>query len=127
MILPSAATLRLFHDAQLRRFGGAPGLRDADLLAAAVGRVENALGYAEMDATDAAAMLCHAILKSHPFVDGNKRTAYGALVMTLAGAGLRLEVADQDILDMIVAAAAGGHDWKPVAAWTRARATPASA
>jgi hypothetical protein len=34
-------------------------------------------------------MLCDAVLSNHAFVDGNKRTAYGALFMTLAGNWLR--------------------------------------
>ena len=117
-------TLRVFHDAQLRRFGGAPGLRDPGLLESAVGRVETALAYADMDAVDAAAMLCHTILRNHAFVDGNKRTAYGALVMTLAGNGLRLEADDAAILEMIVGAAAGPEPWHAVAGWLRSRVRP---
>ncbi|QPH54917.1 type II toxin-antitoxin system death-on-curing family toxin [Pontivivens ytuae] len=121
MILPDAATLRIFHDAQLKRFGGAPGLRDPGLLEAAVGRVHSALAYVEMDAVEAAAMLCHAVLKNHAFVDGNKRTAYGALVMVLAGNGLRLKAGDMEIADMILTAAGSqdGHD--VIADWLRPR------
>jgi death-on-curing protein len=114
-------TLRVFHDAQLRRFGGAPGLRDPALLESAIGRVRTALAYTEMDAVDAAAMLCHAVLKNHAFVDGNKRTAYGALVMVLAGNSLRLEAEDDSILAMILGAAAGPEPWQSIAAWLRPR------
>jgi death on curing protein len=124
MILPDARTLRIFHDAQLRRFGGAPGMRDAGLLESAVGRVRSALLYAEMDAVEAAAMLCHAVLKNHAFVDGNKRTAYGALVMTLAGNGLRLRAGDMEIAEMIFAAAGGSEGWEAIAAWLRPRVGP---
>lgn len=123
MILPDAATLRVFHDAQLRRFGGAPGLRDAGLLDSALGRVQSALAYADMDVVDAAAMLCHAILKNHAFVDGNKRTAYGALVMILAG--LRLEAEDTEIVQTILDAAAGQRPWQDIAAWLRPRVATA--
>ena len=121
MNLPTASTLRVFHDAQLRRFGGAPGLRDQGLLDSAVGRVRSAMLYEEMDAVDAAAMLCHAILKNHAFVDGNKRTAYGAMVMTLAAAGLHLEAKDEEILEMILAAAGGQGPWTDIAGWLRGR------
>jgi death-on-curing protein len=114
-------TLRVFHDAQLRRFGGAPGRRDPALLESAIGRVCTAPAYAEMDAVDAAAMLCHAILKNHAFVDGNKRTAYGALVMALAGNGFRLEAEDDAILAMILGAAAGSDPWQAIARWLRPR------
>jgi death on curing protein len=119
--LPDPLTLRVFHDAQLKRFGGAPGLRDPGLLEAAVGRVRSALLYKDMDAIDAATMLCHAILKNHAFVDGNKRTAYGALVMTLAGSGLRLDASDADIAEMILNAAAGNAGYEAISAWVRPR------
>lgn len=121
VILPDAATLRVFHDVQLQRFGGAPGLRDPGLLDAAVGRVRTAMGYVDLDTIEAAAMLCHAVLKSHAFVDGNKRTAYGALVMTLAGAGLRLEADDEAIAEMILRAAAAPDDHRTIDAWVRTR------
>lgn len=119
--LPEPATLRIFHDAQLRRFGGAPGLRDAGLLDAAVGRVKSALGYADLDAVEAAAMLCHAVLKNHAFVDGDKRTSYGALVMTLAANGRAFDARDDEIADMIIAAAAGDEGHAAVTAWLRPR------
>ncbi|MGB5556591.1 MAG: type II toxin-antitoxin system death-on-curing family toxin [Paracoccaceae bacterium] len=121
MNLPGVSTLRVFHDAQLRRFGGAPGLRDAGLLESAVGRVQSAMLYSPMDAVDSAAMLCHAILKNHAFVDGNKRTAYGAMVMTLAGNGLRVEASDDDLIEMILAAAAGHEPYQVMADWLRER------
>ncbi|MCR9221562.1 MAG: type II toxin-antitoxin system death-on-curing family toxin [Alphaproteobacteria bacterium] len=123
MILPDVQTLRILHEAQLRRFGGAPGIRDAGRLEAAVGRVHSALGYREMDAVEAAALLAHAILRNHPFVDGNKRTAWGAVVMTLAANGLRLEAEDMAIADLVLSAAAGQEDHAAIAAWLRAHTT----
>ena len=125
--LPDPETLRVFHGVQLQRFGGAPGMRDPGLLDAAVGRVRTAMGYVDLDAIEAAAMLCHAVLKSHAFVDGNKRTAYGALVMTLASAGLRLEAPDDAIAEMILHAAGASDDHRPIDAWVRERVGEAEA
>lgn len=122
MILPEPHILRIFHDAQLRRFGGAPGVIDLGRLDAAVGRVRSALAYRQdLDAVDAAAMLCHSLLKAHAFVDGNKRTAYGAMVMTLAEAGLRIEASDEDLAQMIWTAAGSGDGYEAIAAWLRPR------
>lgn len=126
MMLPDLRTLGVFHDAQLRRFGGAHGLRDIGLLESAVGRVGLAMAYAEMDAVAAAAMLCHAILKNHAFVDGNKRAAYGGLVMALAGSGLRIEAEDEEIGDMILGAAASTEGHEAIAAWIAGRVARSS-
>lgn len=124
MNLPDATTLRIFHDAQLKRFGGAPGLRDQGLLESAVGRVRSALAYADLDPVAAASMLCHAVLKNHAFIDGNKRTAYGALVMVLRGNGLRLIATDMEIAGMILDAAGSQDGWDAIDAWVRPRVSP---
>lgn len=121
MNLPNAMTLRVFHDAQLKRFGGAPGLRDPGLLESAVGRVHSAMGYDALDVAAVAAMLCHAILKNHAFVDGNKRTAYGGLVMVLRGNGWRLEAEDMEIAGMIIDAAGSSDGYEAIADWLRPR------
>ena len=65
------------HSMALAEHGGAPGLRDSDLLASALGRPKNKLAY-DPAATlfDLAAAYSFAIAKNHPFVDGNKRTAF---------------------------------------------------
>lgn len=125
MITPDTHVLLAMHEASIRRFGGAPGVRDMRLVESAVGRVQTALGYnPEMDVAEAAAMICHAVMKNHAFIDGNKRTGYGALVMTLAGNGYRLVAEDREITDMMIATAAGHDGHEPLAAWVRDRMVP---
>lgn len=121
---PDAETLTRLHDAQIARFGGSPGIRDYSLLESAVGRVDTAISYVDLDTVDAASMLSHAVLKNHAFVDGNKRTAYGALVMTLAGNGLRLEADNHDIAERILEAAGSQDDYEALSSWVREHAVP---
>jgi death-on-curing protein len=68
------------HARQLAEHGGARGLRDAALLASAMARPRNVLAYGEAtpDLADLAAAYAAGIVKDHPFVDGNKRTAFVA-------------------------------------------------
>lgn len=124
MNLPDKKTLLILHDVQILRFGGSPGLRDEGLLESAIGRVQTAAGYADLDAVASGAMLCHGILKNHAFVDGNKRTAYGALVMTLAGNGLRLEADDLEVAEMIIDAAGSPDSYHRIEDWVRERVAP---
>lgn len=120
MITPDTQVLLAMHEASIRRFGGAPGVRDMRLVESAVGRVQTAIGYnPDMDAAEAAAMICHAVMKNHAFIDGNKRTGYGALVMTLAANGYRLEASDEEITDRMIATAAGHDGHEPLAGWVR--------
>ncbi len=110
IVLPKVGDTIGQRDAMLRRFGGLPGLRDMGLLDSAVGRVGQAILYREnMNAAEAASLLCWTIVRNHPFIDGNKRAGYAAPVTTLAVNGLRLrpEFRDDDIADRIIGPAAG--------------------
>jgi death on curing protein len=69
------------HDEQLAEHGGAIGLRDAGLLESALSRPLNRAGYGEPDIAELAALYAIAIARNHPFMDGNKPTAYVALWM----------------------------------------------
>ena len=60
------------HDDQIRRYGGAEGLRDIGLLEAALSRPQN--GY-YADLIEEAAAIWESLSQDHPFIDGNKRTA----------------------------------------------------
>lgn len=77
-----ASDILLLHDIIISRYGGASGLRDRGLLEGALGRAETRLAYGEAapDSVDglveAAVAVAHGIVTSHPFVDGNKRTAF---------------------------------------------------
>ena len=62
-----------FHSVQLARYGGAPGVRDMGLVEAALFRPQT--GYYK-DIIEEAAALWESFLMNHPFVDGNKRTAF---------------------------------------------------
>jgi len=63
------------HDEQLVRFGGAAGIRDADLLASAVGTPQASFGgeFLHPDLFSMAAAYAFHIAQNQPFVDGNKR------------------------------------------------------
>ncbi len=63
------------HDAAVREFGGSLGLRDMGALESAVLRPQ--MGYYDGIIEEAAALL-ESLAMNHPFVDGNKRTAFYA-------------------------------------------------
>jgi len=67
------------HDEQLRQHGGATGTRDEGLLESALARPLNRAGYGDPDIAEQAAIYAIGIVRNHPFVDGNKRTAFVVL------------------------------------------------
>jgi death-on-curing protein len=64
------------HSAQLRRYGGAPGLRDEGALRSALDRPVNKWHYESADLPELAAAYAFGLAKNHAFVDGNKRIAF---------------------------------------------------
>jgi death-on-curing protein len=66
------------HQRQLAEHGGSGGVRDEGLLASALARPKNLLVYSEKkpNLADLAAAYAFGIVKNHPFIDGNKRTAF---------------------------------------------------
>lgn len=81
------------HDQAVRRFGGSHGIRDTGLIESAVARPQ--ASYAGKDLYQGifnkAAALLQSLLKNHPFVDGNKRTALSSAGIFLKMNGYNLQ------------------------------------
>jgi death-on-curing protein len=108
------------HDEQLAEHGGAIGVRDDGLLDSALARRLNRAGYGEPDVAELAAVYAIAIARNHPFLDGNKRTAYVALETFLGLNGCAFPVSDADAVVMTLAMAAGEMDDEAFTDWVRA-------
>jgi death-on-curing protein len=113
------------HDEQLAAHGGAAGVRDEGLLESALARPLNRAGYGDPDTAELAALYAIAIARNPPFVDGNKRTAFGALVLFLSLNGLELEAPEVDAAVTALRMAAGDIADADFIAWVRAHAEPA--
>lgn len=97
-----------WHAELLKRYGGAPGLRDVGLLEAALDRPRTIQGYEpEASLIRLAAAYAFGLAKNHPFVDGNKRVAFSVTVSFLAANGLKLDVAESDATRVFLELAAG--------------------
>jgi death-on-curing protein len=109
--------LAIHHD-QIRRYGGAHGVRDFGLLEAALYRPQT--GYYE-DVIEEAAALWESLAMNHPFVDGNKRVAAAAMITFLAINGYAIRPNSGEMYRFIIENLEGRsfrHD--RLAAWLRA-------
>jgi death on curing protein len=75
------------HQDQIERYGGSHGVRDPGQLEAALYRAQT--GY-YTEVLEEAAALWESLGQNHPFIDGNKRTAFAAMVTFLAINGIEL-------------------------------------
>jgi death-on-curing family protein len=69
----TVAEVLAIHEDQIERYGGTQGVRDRGLLEAALYRPQTGY-YADLIEEDAA--LWESLAQNHPFIDGNKRTAF---------------------------------------------------
>ena len=94
-------------------------MRDLDSLRAAVARSwGSSFGHDYFPTPfDKAAALVESIIRRHPFIDGNKRTAMYAAAYLLETFGYELEVEQQDLEDLAVGVAEGGMDTTDIAHW----------
>jgi death-on-curing protein len=105
------------HSEQLALFGGADGVRDVGLLKSALARPQNKYGYGESGMAVLAAAYAFGIARNHPFVDGNKRTAFASIIVFLGLNGMDFDVQPAQATAMMLALAAGEVDESGLARW----------
>ena len=115
-------TVRGIHDEQLAMHGGASGVRDEGLLESALARPLNLASYGEPDAAELAATYAIAIARNHPFIDGNKRTGFMAMVLFLSLNGAELEAPEVEATMTMLSMAAGDLPDAEFTAWVRRHA-----
>jgi death-on-curing protein len=107
------------HEEALKLHGGPEGVRDMGLLESALARPKNLRAYSEEQPSLAklAASYAKGIVANHPFVDGNKRTAFTVSVTFLSLNGLRLTAPKEDKVLTFWSLADGSLSEQQLAEW----------
>jgi death on curing protein len=107
------------HSRQLRRFGGAPGLRDEGMLRSALERPINKWTYEQAPLPELAAAYAFGLAKNHAFVDGNKRIAFMAMMTFLHKNGVPFAPDQAEATKIILSLAAGEVSEESLTRWIR--------
>lgn len=109
------------HDRAVKRFGGSFGVRDLGLIKSAVARPQATFGgkYLYNSIFDKAAALLQSLLKNHPFVDGNKRTALSSSALFLWKNGYRLANAHTEEVEFAVRVDNGNLTVEQISKWLK--------
>ena len=107
------------HSRQLRRFGGAPGMRDEGMLRSALERPVNKWHYEQASLAELAAAYAFGLAKNHAFVDGNKRIAFMTMMVFLRKNGVRFAPDQAQATAIILALAAGEVSEESLTRWIR--------
>jgi death-on-curing protein len=105
------------HADQIDRYGGAHGVRDRGLLESALYRPQT--GY-YADVVEEASALWESLSQNHPFVDGNKRTAFAVMYTFLAYNNFWITAGLQDTTQFVLGLyKTGQFKFENVSAWLR--------
>jgi death-on-curing protein len=105
------------HSQLLRRFGGAPGLRDEGMLRSALQRPVSKWHYEQADLASLAAAYAFGLAKNHAFADGNKRIAFMAMMLFLRKNGVRFAPDQAQATTITIGLAAGEVSEQSLARW----------
>ncbi|MEY2855219.1 MAG: hypothetical protein RL030_2351 [Pseudomonadota bacterium] len=113
----------VLHRRQIERFGGAPGVRDAGLIEAALARSQS--GY-YADLVEEAAALWESLTTNRGFVDGNKRVGFAATQVFLRINGLDITATAGETLHFVIGSLeAGAFEKVRLESWLRANTAAA--
>lgn len=109
------------HNEQLREHGGLAGIRDAGLFASAISKPRQLAAYGQPDVAALAAAYAFGVARNHPFLDGNKRTAFVLAESFLLLHGASLAATDEECYIAIYNMAAGDTSQEDFTNWLRTK------
>ena len=106
-ILPEV--VQAIHKRQLAEHGGSEGIRDLGLLDSTLARAQNLFVYSngETGLSRLAAAYAFGIARNHPFIDGNKRTAFVVCMLFLKLNGCVVHASQEKLYDVFTSLADG--------------------
>lgn len=121
MIRFSKEKVLLLHKLLAEETGGSIGLRDSDLLDAALEGIFATFGGQELYPTkeEKGARLGFSLISNHAFLDGSKRIGMYVMMTFLEVNGIRLECSNEDVVAAGLAVAAGTMSYEQLLDWVR--------
>ena len=106
MLFPTIEEVFDLHEQAIEEFGGAHGLRDEAAIESALMAAENRAYYENASLAICAATYAYHLSQAHAFIDGNKRIAAAVSELFLFINDARLELTNDEIVDLFLGIAA---------------------
>ncbi|WP_427157660.1 type II toxin-antitoxin system death-on-curing family toxin [Aliinostoc sp. HNIBRCY26] len=114
----TAQMLLAIHEDLISQYGGLSGVRDSALLEASLARPRHKFSYQpEVSLLELAVAYGFALSKNHPFVDGNKRTAFMAMYVFLGLNAYSFNAPEPEIVLVMESLASGDIDENALQVW----------
>ena len=116
VFLTLAEALKI-HANQIENYGGTEGVRDMALLESALAQPEAGFGghWLHKDFYEMASAYAFHLCKNHPFLDGNKRTAFVSAMLFLETNGISIVAPQRKCIEVMLAVAEGKMNKKELA------------
>ncbi|WP_276371077.1 type II toxin-antitoxin system death-on-curing family toxin [Chryseolinea sp. H1M3-3] len=107
------------HAVLIDRFGGSKGIRDLGILESAINRPFQTFDQNELYPlpVDKAAAIFESIISNHPFIDGNKRTAYVLMRLILLENGIDIYANENEKYEFVISSAKGEMKFNQIREW----------
>lgn len=116
------------HRQLLDEFGGIAGVRDFGAFESALAQPEMTFGGEDLYPTliEKASVLAYSLCKNHPFLDGNKRVAHGAMEIFLVLNGFEIKATIDEQEKLFLDLAGSRLTREGLVNWLRQRVVPLS-
>jgi len=115
----SLSEVESIHEILIEKFGGSKGIRDREILESAINRPYQTFDQNELYPlpVDKAAAIFESLISNHPFIDGNKRTAYVVMRLILLGSNLDIYADQKEKYEFIMSAAKSEIKFDKIREW----------
>lgn len=119
MNYPTVEQALFIHYRLIEETGGSHGVRDISLLQSAIARPMATFGQTDLypDIFTKTAALMHSLIKNHPFIDGNKRTAITTASIFLIRNGYKISASNKELERFTLEVASTYTEIKEIAKW----------
>lgn len=111
--------IEIIHNILIENFGGVKGIRDVNLLESALSRPIATFDSIELyvNSVEKASALLESLIINHPFLDGNKRTAYTAMRLLLLNDGLDINATQEEKYAFVISVSVGEFRFVEINNW----------
>lgn len=119
MIVLSKPQVLMLHEQLIKATGGSTGIRNEGMLDSALMNPFQSFGGEELypSIQAKAAQLCFGLVKNHAMIDGNKRLGAHVMLVFLALNGYELSYSQEELVEIILALAAGEKNVEDILKW----------
>lgn len=117
----SKESVLTLHELSIVKYGGSDGIRDEGLLESAMARSYQTFGGADLypTACEKAAAIAESLIINHPFVDGNKRTGFLAMLAILNEGNLEISVPNDAVYTFVINISTGEIKFDQIVDWLK--------